>query len=68
MNQAQVFYIREAEGHRGIAFVIRRDGQPSLDFRGMVYRIRQEAVEATSEAQSMGHQGTMIEGYRAVER
>ena len=67
-NQAQVFHIGIAEGHRRVAFVIGRDAQPSFDLRSMVYRIRQESVEATSEAQSMGHQGTMIEGYRAVER
>jgi len=66
-NQAQVFHIGKAEGHRRVTFVIRRDAQPSLDLRGMVYRIRQEAVEATSEAKGMGHQRAMIEGHGAVE-
>ena len=47
--------------------MIRRDTQPSFDLTGMICRIHQEVVEATTEPQGVGHQGAMIEGYRAVE-
>ena len=68
MNQAQIFHIRKAEGHRRVAIVIRRDAQPFFHLGGTIDRAHQEAVEATSKSQGMSHQRAMIDGHGAVER
>jgi hypothetical protein len=68
LDKAWVFYLRVAEGHRGIAPMVRRDIQPALDLWIMVHGAYQKSIKATPKPQGVRHQRTIIEGHRAVKR
>jgi len=67
MNEALVSHLRVAQRHGGIALVFRGNTQPVLDASVMVDRIHQKAIKATSEAEGMGHERTVVEGHGTVE-
>ncbi len=60
MDEAAVLNLGVAEGQSGIAFVIRGNPQPVLDFSVPIDGIHQESVETTPQTQGMGHKRTVV--------